>query len=211
MLVLQFQLLYMLRTIELLQPQKDLPFPLMKALDKRETKRKWENKLLTLQEISDLCWVACGETKPATKRTKNKRTVPSGCNSQIISLYVALDSGVYKYLEPDHCLEQITDSDVRSTLSTQKMMKSAPFGLIYVADFSKTIGITKANHYQKMFAAGTEAGLMGQNIYLYCAAANLNTVLIALVNREKLHKNMKLKESESVIYTQIIGKSPEVE
>jgi SagB-type dehydrogenase family enzyme len=197
--------------IKLLPPLKDMDFPLMKAIEMRRTKRKWKNELLSLQEISDLCWVACGETKSATKRSKNRRTVPSGCNSQLITLHVALDSGVYKYFEPMHNLELITDSDIRPIIGTQKMMQSAPLGLIYVADFSKRTGIIKSNPNDKMFVAGTEAGLMSQNVYLYSSATGLNTVLIALVNRDKLREVMGLHEDEIVIYTQVVGKSLESE
>lgn len=196
------------KLIHLPPPQKDNAFPLMRALENRRTKRKWTNEPLSLQEISDLCWVACGETKPATKNGKNRRTVPSGCNSQIIALHVALDSGVYRYIEPGHELRLVADSDVRPMLGTQKMMKSAPAGFIYVADFSRQIGIVKASEAQRMFEAGTEAGLMSQNVYLYCAASHLNTVLIALVHRNDLKKAMGLSEHEEVIYTQVVGKAP---
>ncbi len=199
----------MKQTIILPPPQKELEFPLMKALQGRRTKRKWKEDLLSLLEISDLCWVACGETKPATKNSKNRRTVPSGCNSQLITLYVALDSGVYRYIEPCHKLELVAEIDARPKIGTQKMMQSAPLGLIYVADFSKKTGIIKANESRKMFIAGTEAGLMSQNVYLYCSATNLNTVLIALVNREKLHEEIGLQENETIVYTQVVGKSPE--
>jgi len=58
-----------------------------------------------------------------------------------------------------------------------------------------------------MFVAGTEAGLMSQNVYLYCAANHLNTVLIALVNREKLSKTIGLSENKTIVYTQVVGKS----
>lgn len=181
----------------------------MKALEKRRTKRKWKDELLNLQEISDICWVACGETKSATSKSKNRRTVPSGCNSQIIQLHIATDWGVYKYNESNHQLEMINNIDVRSIIGTQKMMQSAPLGLIYVADFSKRTGIINSNMSEKLYVAGTEAGLMSQNVYLYCAATNLSTVLIALCNRDKLKETIGLKEHETIIYTQVVGKSPE--
>jgi len=123
------------QTIKLPPPRLDIDFSLMKAIEQRRTKRKWKNEPLNLQEIADLCWVACGETMPATKRSKNRRTVPSGCNAQLVSLYVAMDYGVYKYNEPNHCLHFINEFDVRSMIGTQKMMQSAPLGFIYVADF----------------------------------------------------------------------------
>jgi hypothetical protein len=48
---------------------------------------------------------------------------------------------------------------------------------------------------------------ISQNVYLYAAAANYNTALLSLVDREKLHKIMGLKEYEKIVYTQAIGKA----
>ncbi len=200
----------MRKRILLPPPEKDLDFPLMKAIDKRRTKRKWKNESLTIQQISNICWVACGETMPASGKNKNRRTVPSGCNSQIVSVYVALETGVYRYTENNNTLEPIIEKDVRPGLSRQTtLMKSAPFGLIYVADFNKRTGIIKADKGEKMFIAGSEAALMSQNVYLYCSATNLNTVLIALVDREKLKEEIGLQNTQEIIYTQIVGKPPE--
>ena len=196
-----------MKDIILPAPQLDLDFPLMEALKNRRTKRKWKPEPLSMQEVSDILWCACGETKPATNRSKNRRTVPSACNSQLIKVYAALESGVYKYNEPEHKLVQITKEDIRCNIGTQKMMKSAPFGIIYVADFGKSTGIIKSNYGQKMFVGGTEAGLMSQNVYLYCAAAGLNTVLIALTDRDYLKKSLRLDESCEVIYTQAAGRA----
>lgn len=195
-----------MKDIFLEKPQKELDVPLMQAIENRRTKRKWTNETLTLQEISNICWVACGETKAATKRSKNMRTVASGCNSQIVSIYIALDSGVYKYIEKEHKLSFITSADVRGMLGTQKMMKSAVFGIIYVADFSTKTGILKSDYSKKMFIAGTETGLMSQNVYLYCSATDLNTVLIALIDRDNLAKTINLNENSEITFTQIVGK-----
>ena len=187
-------------------PQLDLQFPLMKALSNRRTKRKWKDEKLSLQEISNILWCACGETRAATKRSKNRRTMPSSCNSQIVRIYAATESGVYKYNEAEHKLERITDDDLRGNIGTQKMMKSAPFGLIYVGDFNTKTGIIKSEYGEKMFVAGTEAGMMGQNVYLYAASAGLNTVLLALVDRDYLMKVLNFDESKVIVYTQIVGK-----
>lgn len=187
-------------------PQLDIEFPLMKALQNRRTKRKWTSENLSLQDVSNILWCACGETKAATTRSKNRRTMPSGCNSQIVRIYAVMESGVYKYNEPEHKLEYIIDDDIRSNLGTQKMMKSAPFGLIYVGGLNTKTGIIKSGHGEKMFAAGTEAAMMSQNVYLYCAAAGLNTVLLALVDRDNLKTALNFDESKIIVYTQIVGK-----
>lgn len=188
-------------------PQIDLDYPLMKALQNRRTIRKWKLEPLSMQEISNILWCACGETKVATKRSKNRRTVPSACNSQIVKVYVALESGVYKYNEPEHKLIYINSEDIRSNLGTQQMMKLAQFGLVYVADFTKNTGIIKSDYGKKMFVAGTECGLMSQNVYLYATSAKLNTVLLALTDRDYLKTAIMIDENAEIIYTQVVGKA----
>ncbi|MBN2164789.1 MAG: nitroreductase family protein [Marinilabiliaceae bacterium] len=51
----------------------------------------------------------------------------------------------------------------------------------------------------------TETGFISQNVYLYRASAGLNTAIIGLVNRDKLHETMGLNDYEKVIYSQAIG------
>lgn len=189
------------------KPQRALSFPLMKALLLRRTKRKWLQENLSLQEISDLLWCACGINLQETKKSKSKRTSPSATNSQIISLYITLNSGLYQYDEQNHQLLNIIKTDIREHLGTQKMMKSAPLGIVFVSDYSRMKTYMKGDPNKQWFVSGTECGCISQNIYLYCAAANLNTALLGLVNRENLHKIMGLAEHQKIVYTQAVGKS----
>ena len=194
-------------TIKLPTPQKDLEFPLMKALEKRRSIRKWKNDALSDQELSNLLWAACGITKEETSRSKSRRTAPSASNSQAIKIYVTMKKGLFLYDEKNHQLIQILSKNIIENIGTQKMMHSAPLGLIYVSDFSKMkIYLAKSDNL-KWFVSGTDTGFISQNVYLYCATANLSTVVLGLVNREKLHDIMGLKEHEKVVYTQVVGKS----
>lgn len=195
------------KTVKLPEPQKDLPFPLMNALQLRRTKRKWLQENLSLQEISNLLWCACGINQEETKKSKAKRTSPSATNAQIISLYIIIDSGIYKYDEKNHQLITIFERDIREHLGTQKMMKSAPLGIVFVSDYSKMKTYMKGDPNKQWFVSGTECGCISQNIYLYCAVTNLSTALLGLVNREELHNIMGLQEHEKVVYTQAVGKS----
>jgi SagB-type dehydrogenase family enzyme len=193
--------------IKLPEPQKDLDFPLMKAIEKRRTKRKWQNSELSEQEISNLLWVACGVTHKETQRSKSRRTAPSACNSQEIKIFIALPNGVYLYDEKNHQLIQVQNTDIRENIGTQKMMHSAPVGLIYVSDYSRLKTFQFKNNEQKWFTSTADTGFISQNVYLYCAAANLSTVLLGLVDREKLHRLIGLSEHEKIVYTQVVGKA----
>ncbi|MBN1113596.1 MAG: nitroreductase family protein [Bacteroidales bacterium] len=195
--------------IKLAEPQKDLDFPLMKAIEKRRTKRKWKDSNLSEQEISNLLWAACGVTQNETKKSKSRRSAPSACNSQEIKIYIALSTGVYLYDEKNHQLIKILEKDIRENIGKQKMMRSAPVGLIYVSDYSKLKTFQFKKDENKWFTSTADTAFISQNVYLYCAAANLSTAIIGLVDRNKLHKTLELTENEKIIYTQVIGISLE--
>ncbi|MDY7029460.1 MAG: nitroreductase family protein [Spirochaetota bacterium] len=66
--------------IKLPPPQKDMDFPLMKALGLRRSKRKWKDEPVPIQDLSNLLWAACGITREETKSSKSRRTAPSATN-----------------------------------------------------------------------------------------------------------------------------------
>jgi len=191
---------------ELPVPQMDLDFPLMKALESRRSVRRWADESLSDQEISNLLWAACGITKKETKRTKSKRTAPSACNSQSIKIYIALKEGLFLYDEKQYQLIQILSKDIRKYVGTQKMMHAAPAALIYVSDFSKMKTFLFRNDEQRGYISGIDCGFIGQNVYLYCTAAKLGSVFVALVKRDNLRQIMDLGESEHIICAQMVGK-----
>lgn len=197
----------MTKTISLPSPQTGLDFPLMKAIKERRTKHKWLDEEVSLQDISNILWVACGITYEATKNAKSRRTVPSACNSQEIKVYVALKSGLFLYDESQHQLIEVFKDDIRHNIGTQKMMQNAPLGLIYVADYTKMNAPAFKDHEKRWYTTFADTGFMSQNIYLYCATANLSTAVLGLVDRETLQKIMGLGEDEKVVYTQVVGKS----
>ena len=191
--------------ITLPAPQTDLNFPLMQALAQRRTIRKWKGEPVSDQDLSNLLWAACGITKAPQGKTKSKRTAPSACNSQEIRVYVLLESGVFLYDEDNHELIGISPQDIREHVGTQKMMKSAPVGLVYVADLSRMTGPFLKSYESKRFSAWVDTGFISQNVYLYCAAANLATAVLALMDRDKLTELMKLQEHEKIVLTQVVG------
>ncbi len=192
-------------TIILPDPQKELDYPLMKALENRRTTRRWKDTVLTEQEISNLLWAACGITRIKKGNMKSKRTAPSACNSQEIRVYVIMKQGVFIYNEDNNELHMIHSKDIRESIGTQKMMKSAPLGLVFVTDLSRMSGPLFKSQEARQFCAWVDTGYISQNIYLYCASANLGTAVLALVDRETLHKSMNLQDHEKIVLTQVVG------
>ncbi len=191
--------------IPLPQANLSLDFPLMKAIEQRRTKRKWLNQPISQQQVADILWVACGITKESKGKAKSKRTVPSSCNSKEIKVYTLTEQGAFLYDENHHALIPVCSEDIRQHVGTQKMMKNAALGLVYVADFNRMISpILKKEEAQK-FSAWVDTGFLSQNVYLYCAATNLATAVLALINRDVLSNYLGLGDQEKIILTQVIG------
>jgi SagB-type dehydrogenase family enzyme len=199
----------MTEIIKLPTPQSDLDFPLMKAIKERRSKRKWTDAPVSDQELSNLLWAACGITMEETKDHKSRRTAPSSSNTQAIRVYLALDRGLYLYEEIEHQLKLIKSLDIRKNIGIQKMMHSAPVGLIYVSDYSHLSKYLTKDEDRRWFVSGTDTAFLSENVYLYCAAAGLNTVVLGMVDRVSLHELMGLGETEKVVYAQVVGKPPE--
>jgi nitroreductase len=116
-----------------------------------------------------------------------------------------MKQGVFLYNEENHELIKIIPKDIRDNIGTQKMMKSAPLGLVFVADLSRMKSPFLRSMEAKRFSAWVDTGYISQNVYLYCAASNLGTAVLSLVNRDKLHKLIGLKEDEKIVLTQVVG------
>jgi len=191
--------------IKLPGPNIDEGYPLIGALKTRRTRRRWSSQECSAQELSNILWAGCGVTLVGKGKAKNRRTAPSASNAQEISIYVARQDGLFHYDEGHHALVPINGKDLRGLIGTQKMMKSCPLGLIYVADFDKLATYARSDSARARFVAGTDTGFISQNIYLYCAAAGLATVIIGMVDRKTLHDEMGLGEREEITFTQAIG------
>lgn len=183
--------------IQLPSPRKTGGLPLMEALNARQTGRDFSSKPLDEQMLSDLLWAAFGINRP-----DGKRTAPSARNMQEIDLYVALPSGLYLYEAKQNVLEQIFADDIREQTGKQPFTQRAPVNLIYVAETKRMRGDTT-------FYSAVDTGYISQNVYLFCASEGLNTVVLGMVDKDALHKAMKLKPSQLVILTQPVGFPPE--
>ena len=193
------------KTIKLPPPQTDLDYPLMKALENRRSIRKWTDDPISEQDLSNLLWAACGQTLAPKGKAKSKRTAPSGCNSQEIRVYVLLENGVFHYDEVHHSLVQIIEDDIREDVGTQKMMQSAPLGIVFVADLTRMTSPHLKRDDAKQFNAWVDTGYISQNIYLYCAAANMATCALGLIDRKKLRELLPLQEHEKIVLDQVVG------
>jgi nitroreductase len=171
--------------------------PLMTVLKERQSIREFSARPLAPQVLSDLLWAAFGVNRPTT----GHRTAPSTMNMQEIGLYVALESGLYRYEAPPHVLTPILAVDLRPKTGGQAALQLAPVVLILVADYDL---MGRAKPADRDFFAAIDAGFISQNAYLYCASAGLATVVHEL-NRPPLAAAMRLKPEQRIVIVQAVG------
>jgi SagB-type dehydrogenase family enzyme len=183
-------------------PDKTGGKPLMQALNERQSTRTFTKDNLTLQQLSDLLWAGWGINRP----DQNKRTAPSARNVQEIDVYVALPGGLYVYDAAGNLLKQIHNKDVRSLCGTQDFVATAPLNLIYVADMGK-LNKKEGDEIKDsdLLSSYVNTGLIAQNVYLYCASANLGCVIRGMVPRDKLAPEMGLRKNQVITLSQTIG------
>lgn len=184
--------------IKLPPPQIDNQKSLVQALTERKSARNFSTKPLPPQILSNLLWSAFGINRTETGR----RTAPSAVNWQEIDIYVAMADGVYLYDAKQHALRKIIDQDIRLLTGKQPFTGEAPVNLVYVADLSRMGG---ANAEEKAFYSATDTGFISQNVYLYCAAEKLATVVRGLIDKDELAKALKLRSTQKITLAQTVG------
>jgi SagB-type dehydrogenase family enzyme len=184
------------KVVMLPKPRTSAGKPLMQVLKQRITSREFSTRELDLQTLSDLLWAGFGISRP-----DGKRTAPSARNMQEIDIYLAKADGLFRYNAIQNSLELILARDIREAAGKQDFVKSAPVNLIYVADLSKM----KDMKDQKDFYAAIDTGFIAENVYLFCASADLATVVRGWFDQETLSRAMKLKDDQKIIITQTVG------
>ena len=164
-----------LKPIKLNQPNVKRGLPVMTALQKRQSTREYADKKLELQDLSDLLWAAAGINRPES----GKRTSPTAMNKQEIEGYVCLQEG-----RP-------------AVGGGQGFVATAPVCLVMVADLSKFGG--------EVLMPALDAGIVSQNISLFCSGTGLVTVPRASMDQAILKSGLKLKDTQRPLINHPVG------
>lgn len=187
------------KTILLNPPDLSRGLPVMTALSLRASATGFDTTSLNLQDMSDLLWAANGINRPES----GKRTAPSARNYQDIDVYVVMKSGAYIYNHNKHCLDFIAGGDHRVLVAgSQEHFAVAPLFCVLVSDFSR---FTREEDSLKMVWSAFDAGIVSQNISLFCASVGLDTRVRAWMDKEKLRETLKLKDSQHLMLNNPVG------
>ncbi|HSC96742.1 MAG TPA: SagB/ThcOx family dehydrogenase [Burkholderiales bacterium] len=186
------------RVIKLPSPQTAGGGELLQALKLRKSTRAFSARPLPQELLSNLLWAAFGINRSAS----GGRTAPSAHNWQEIDVYAALPDALYRYDARAHALNLSVSGDLRPLTGVQDFVGAAPLNLVYVADFSR---MKDASETDRTFFAATDAAVIAQNVYLFCAAMNLAVVVRGLVDRRKLAPAMGLRRDQRIVLAQSVG------
>ncbi|MBP7866458.1 MAG: SagB/ThcOx family dehydrogenase [Acidobacteria bacterium] len=176
--------------------------PVLKILEMRRSQREFSPEPLPDGVLAELLWAATGVNRPDT----GKRTNPTAMNCQEIDVYVALAKGVYRYDHKAGDLVLVVAEDLRERTGGQPFVKDAPVNLVFVADLSRVksprgpVDRARAETYAAM-----DAAFVSQNVYFYCAAEGLATVVRGWFDKEALGAALKLGPDQKVVLTQTVG------
>ena len=186
---------------------------LTSAIANRESRRKYSNKPLNLEELSFLLYATQGVRFISGGNAF--RNVPSAGCRHALETYLAvfnvtdLNSGIYRYLPLSHeLILEIEEDNLR-----EKVIQST-MGQMFSGSGSLTF-IWSAVPYRMEWRYGLasykeialDAGHVGQNLYLACEAIGTGTCAIAAYDQEYLDKLLHLDgEDEFAIYIAPVGK-----
>lgn len=187
-----------LDVIKLNAPSKNRGVSITEALQQRHSDRVFDSKDLSLQDLSDLLWAANGVNRPGEK----KRTAPSALNKQEVDVYVFKKEGVYKYDAFANELKPVAKGDHRKLIAGQQdFVMSAPVSLLLVSDVSKFGNNTEKSR----ITTACDAGIVCQNINLFCAGIGLSTVPRASMDVEGIKSLLKLTDSQVPLLNNPVG------
>jgi nitroreductase len=185
-------------SIVLPAPANACPAPLLELMAKRRSAREFSAKPLPPDVLSALLWTAFGINRSAT----GGRTAPSAHDWQEVGVFAVTADGAYRYDPAAHALRLARTGDLRALTGSQDFVGGAPLNLVYTADFAR---MSDASDEQRTFFAAADAAVIAENVYLFCAAAGLATVVRGLIDRRRLAVALGLPRNERIVLAQSVG------
>jgi len=212
--------------LELAFPQNDfipLPHPsslviaefdLRKAIEQRESVRKYAPVSISLAELSYLLWCTQG-VKAVTDRPATLRNVPSAGSRHAFETFLlvnrvdGLEAGVYRFGALEHGLAAVShESDLAQkaclACSKQEHILNSAVTFFWVAVVERMTWRYVQRGYRYLFL---DAGHVCQNLYLAAESLGCGVCAIAAFDDEALNQFVGVDgETQFVIYAATLGK-----
>jgi nitroreductase len=171
---------------------------LLEALSLRQSTRRFTDKPIDDETLSTLLWCAFGINRP----NSGGHTAPSWHGAMETIIYVADAAGLRKFDPSGQAAVTILSADIRGAISKEPFVETAPIVLVYSADRKR---LHAADEDQESAFAHVDAGIVAQNVYLFCASAGLGTCLVGGLDKPTLGKMLGLPDTQFVTFVQPVG------
>lgn len=169
----------------------------METYKQRKSVREYSAKALSEQDLSDLLWAAQGQN-----REDGHLTSPTAMNRQEIRLYVFTEKSVSLYDPQANTLTQVASGDHRGIMASgQDFVKNAPVVLLMVADMDKF----RSNNQHAQWMVAVDAGIVCENINLFCSAAGLCTVPRGTMDSKAISTLLGLNDNQIPLINNPVG------
>ena len=204
--------------IELPPPDAALgALPTFEAIARRESRRKYEGKSITLEQLSFLLWSTQGIRKKLVIEgaTKYRRMAPSAGARHPFETYLAvervegLEPGMYRYLNLEHRLVLIrTETGLGEKVGRasceQVWMRDGAVVFIWTALPYRTEWRYQMKSHKVILL---DAGHVCQNLYLACEALGLGTCAVAAYVQNQVDELIEVDgEEELTVYLAPVGR-----
>ena len=189
-------------------------FDLSNFIDNRRTIRKYENKPVSLDELSFLLWATQGLTKTMSDE-RSLRTVPSAGARHgfetvlLVNKVDGLENGVYRYIVSQHKLLPLNFNiekieDLISGFRNINLVANSAVTFLWIAVPERMTWKFNARGYRYLLL---DAGHICQNLYLAAEAIDCGCCGIGAFDDEEVNMILKLDENEYFLtYAASIGK-----
>jgi len=195
-------------------PNTDGNMSVERALAGRRSHRRFQDRPISAEQLSQILWAAYGITSPNPHPSLRGglRTAPSAGATFPLEIYavvgnvLGIEPGVYRYISESHKIVRVIDRDVRRELAEaalgQRMVSEAPASVFFSAVFSRTTGVygERGRRYVYM-----EIGHSAQNVYLQAEALGLGTCAIGAFTDGRVGQLLELPANEEPLYLMPIG------
>ena len=189
-------------------------FDLSNFIDNRRTVRKYENKPISLSELSFLLWATQGLAKNMSDE-RSLRTVPSAGGRHafetviLVNRVEGLERGIYRYIVSKHKLlaldfgnEEI--EDLISGFRNINLLANSAATFLWIALPERMTWKFNERGYRYLLL---DAGHICQNLYLAAEAVDCGCCGIGAFDDEEVNKVLKLDENECFLaYAASVGK-----
>lgn len=179
-------------------PPQKVGRDIMQAFANRKSSTGFSGRPLPVKDLGNVLWAANGINRPES----GMRTAPSALNKQDIDIYIFDQKSVYKYNPKDHSMNLVVKGDHRA-LFTERM--KTPVIILLVSDVSKFDGggYGTEDDFRRMGAF--DAGIVSQNISLYCSAMGIATRVRASMDGPGIQKLLGLGPKQVPMLNHAIG------